>query len=188
MVLGIIGGILLLLLVMPVGVRVVFDGDLSLFLTLFGIRLQILPGKEKAPKEKKPKKPKKQADAPKEKKNLVRKGDLAAYLRLFAKLLGKLHRKIRIRELMLHAVFGGSSPELNYGKAWAVIGSIMPLIEETFRIGKRDIGAFLSEDETDVRIIAKAHAVLTFAAILHIALHALRGYLKIQKNHQKKAV
>lgn len=178
-------GILLLLLVMPVGIRAVFDGDLTVWLTLFGLRLQLFSGKEK-PQPKKKKKNKKPSPSPAgEKKKLVPQGDLAAYLRLFTQLLGKLHRKIRIRELMLHAVFGGSNPELNYGRAWAAIGCLMPLIEENFRIQKRDVGAFLSEDEKKIRILARAHAVLTLAAVLHIALHALRGYLKIRKNSEK---
>jgi len=178
-------GALLVLGLMPVGVRAVFETELAVYLTLFGIRIQIFPGRQTP--EHKPKKAKKQAPS-EEKKKLVPKGELQEYLRLLTRLLGKLHRKICIRELTLHAIFGGSSPELNYGRAWAVIGGIMPLIEANFRIQKRDVGAFLSEDEKSIRIVARAHAVMTLASILRIALHALFGYLKLQKNDQKKAV
>lgn len=179
-VLAIVLAVLLLLALMPVGVRAVFDTELTVWLTVFGIKLQLYPGKE-APKKKKKSKNETEQKKP---KKLTPKKDLREYLQLFAQLLGKLHRKLQIRELTLHAVFGGSEPELNYGRAWAVIGGITPILEENFRIRKRDIGAFLSEEETEIRIIARAHAVMTLASILHIALHALRGWLKLQKTEK----
>lgn len=182
--LAIVLGALLLLMLMPVGVRAVFEADLTVWLTLFGIRLQLFPGKEKPKKKKKSKK----SSTEKQPKKVVPRGDLREYLKLLAKLLGKLHRKLLIRELTLHAVFGGSEPELNYGRAWAVIGGIMPIIEETFRIRKRDVGAYLCAEQSEIRIIARAHAVVSFFTILRISLHALRGYLNIQKNDTKKAV
>lgn len=177
-------GVLLLISIMPVGVRAVFDGTLSVYLTFFHAPLRIYPGKKKSAKKQKKNKP-----HPEQKqKTGGSPAQLSEYLRLATRLLGKLRRKLLVRELTLHAIFGGKDPALNYGRAWAAIGSIMPIFEQLFRIKKRDVGAYCSEEEPAIRIYARAHATMTVAGLLHLAIHALRGYLKIQHNKPEKAV
>lgn len=181
-------GIILLVIVaiglIPVGVFARYDEDLSVFLTVLGIRIPLYPAGEK--QEKKPE------DAPKKEKKKFRfpkKDSLEEYLHLFLEILGKLRRKILIRKLKLHAVFGGSdaaASALNYGRAWAAIGMVMPLIEACFRIKHRDVGAYQAEDETAVRIYAEAAATLRVSQILHIALLALVRFLKIYKKNDSK--
>ncbi len=181
----IILGILLLLGVMPVGVRAVFDGSLSVYLTFFHAPLRIYPGKKKGEK---PKKNGKKEPTEQKKKSGGDLSQLNEYLRLITRLLGKLRRKLLIRELTLHAIFGGSDPALNYGRAWAAIGTVMPVLEQLFRIRKHDVGAYCSEEESAIRIYVRAHTTITVAYLLSIAVHALRGYLKIKHNKPEKAV
>lgn len=180
--------VLLAVGLIPAGVYAKFDGELTVSATVLGIRIRLIPAKMKQKHEKEP--------APKEKKekkkfSLPPKAALEEYLHLALQLLGKLRRKILIRRLKLHAVFGGSDADaaLNYGRAWAAIGTVMPLLENCFRIRRRDVGAFLSEEESSLRLYAEAHATLTVGQILHIALHALVRFLIIYKTNQpEKAV
>lgn len=180
-------GVVLAIGCIPTGVYAKFDGDLTVFLTVLGIRIPLYPAREKdnAPKKEKPAKEKKKFSMPP-------RTALEEYLHLFLELLGHLRRKILIRKLKLHAVFGGhdeADAALNYGKAWAAIGTVMPLLEACFRIKKRDVGAFLGKDEKAVRLYAEACATLTVGQILHLAICALVRFLKIYKtNKPKKAV
>lgn len=168
----------------PVGIFAKYDEDLSVFITVLGIRIPLYPAKEK--QEKKPKEtPKKE----KKKFQFPKKDSLEEYLHLFLEILGNLRRKILIRKLKLHAIFGGgdaADSALNYGRAWAAIGMVMPLIEACFRIKERDVGAYQAEDETAVRLYAEAAATLRVSQILHIALLVLVRFLKIYKKTDSK--
>ena len=181
-------GVLLAIGCIPAGVYAKYDGELRVWLTVLGIRISLVPAKMKQKHEKEP------PAEPKEKKkfSLPPRAALEEYLRLVLELLGRLRRKILIRRLKLHAVFGGrdeADAALNYGKAWAAIGTVTPLLEACFRIKKRDVGAFLGEDETSLRLYAEAWATLTVGQVLHIALHALLRFWKIYKTNQpEKAV
>lgn len=180
-------GVLLAIGCIPVGVYAKFEDALTVSLTVLGIRIPLYPAKKKdaAPKKEKPAKEK-------QKFSLPPKAALEEYLRLLLDLLGDLRRKILLRKLKLHAVFGGhdeADAALNYGKAWAAIGVVMPLLEACFRIRKRDVGAFLSKDEKAIRLYAEACATLTVGQILHLVIHALVRFLKIYKtNKPEKAV
>lgn len=182
-------GVLLAVGCIPVGVHAKYDENLTVSLTVLGIRIPLFPAKgaQKRKENHAAEKPAKE----KKKFSLPPKAALEEYLRLFLELLGKLRRKILIRRLTVHAIFGGDEADaaLNYGRAWAAIGTVMPLLEACFRIKKRDVGAFLSREESSVRLRAEACATLTVGQLLHIALHALVRFLKIYKTNQpEKAV
>lgn len=64
------------------------------------------------------------------------------WIRLALDFLGALRRKIRLDNLYLHVVLAGDDPcdlAVNYGRAWAVVGDLLPKLERVFVIGKRDI-------------------------------------------------
>ena len=181
-------GVLLAIGCIPLGVCAKFEEALTVSLTVLGIPISLYPTKKKQDATQKKEKPAKE----KKKFSLPPKAALEEYLRLLLDLLGDLRRKILLRKLKLHAVFGGhdeADAALNYGKAWAAIGVVMPLLEACFRIRKRDVGAFLSKDEKAIRLYAEACATLTVGQILHLAIHALVRFLKIYKtNKPEKAV
>lgn len=187
-------GALVLLGLVPVGVYAVYDADLTVSLTVLGIRIRLYPAKKKAKKKSKPAAEQTEAPKKKEKKpfSLPSRSSLEQYLHLLLELLGKLRRKILIRRLTLHAIFGGSDAAdaaLNYGKAWAAIGTAMPLLDACFRIKKQDVGAFQSEDEKKLRLYAKAAATLTVGQVLALALQVFTQFIKIQKTKEpEKAV
>ena len=176
-------GVLTVLLCIPVGIRAEYDEEPAVYLTVLGIPIRLYPAKEG--------KKQKEADKPeaKERKkfNLPPKAQLEEYLRLLLEVLGRFRRRLRVNRLMLHACFGGNDPAdaaLNYGRAWAAIGVVMPLLEQCFVIRHRDVGAFVEEGEKAVRLVARLHATLTVGRFLHLALLALWRFIKIYKPNQ----
>jgi hypothetical protein len=183
-------GVLLAIGFLPIGVCAEYEEDVKASLTVAGIPIVLYP-----PKKKKEKKEQSHL-LPKEEKSKKSIPSLTDILEVYVPLAGKVLRlfkqKLLIRKLKLHAYFGGDDPAdaaLNYGKAWAAIGMAMPLLEENFRIKKRDVGAFLQKDEKKIRLMAEAHLTLTVGQILHIAAYALYLFIKTRKTEEtKKAV
>ena len=111
--------------------------------------------------------------------------------RLAADTLGNLRRKLRMEELMLRVRFGGgddaAKTAILYGRAWAVIGALLPCLERIFVIKKRDIGAELDYN-VDEKMAVDAHTVLTITIgrALALALRAGIGFLKIYQAYQDK--
>ncbi len=178
-------GVLIAIGCIPVGVRAVYDEAAAVWLTVLGVRIRLYPMKRK-------KKSKKQDEATQKEKKKFKfppRAQLEEYLRLLLEVLGRFRRRLVVKRLTLHAVFSGSDAAdaaLNYGRAWAAIGVVMPLMEQCFTIRKRDVGAFLQEGEKTIRLKAELHATLTVGRFLHLALLALWRFYKIYK--PKKAV
>ena len=142
-------------------------GSFTLKVKIWLLRLQILPAKPKKPKMekasaakdgKKPAGGKDKAPAAKEaqtavgaekpaqatpKKAFLTGGvqEILDLARLAADTLGNLRRKLRMEELMLRVRFGGgddaAKTAILYGRAWAVIGALLPCLERIFVIKKR---------------------------------------------------
>jgi len=185
MALLIILGVLITIGCIPVGVRAVYDGDAAVYLTVLGIPIRLYPMKKKE----NPEKSKESAAKEKKKFQVPPRAQLEEYLHLLLEVLGRFRRRLVVRKLTLRAVFGGDDPAdaaLNYGRAWAAIGVVMPLIEQCFTIRRRDVGAFLQEGETTLSLRAEAYATLTVGRMLHLALLALYRFLKIYRSHKNQ--
>lgn len=179
-------GVLLAIGCIPVGVRAVYDETAAVYLTVLGVSIRLYPMKKKKKKNKDGKKPPKK----KKKFQIPPRAQLEEYLHLLLEVLGRFRRRLRVKRLTLHAIFGGSDPAdaaLNYGRAWAAIGVVMPLLEQCFTIRRRDVGAFLQEGEPTVRIRAEAHGTLTVGRFLHLALLALWRFLNIYRSHKNQS-
>lgn len=192
-------------------------GSFTLKVKIWLLRLQILPAKPKKPKKakkstakdgKKHAGGKDKAPAAKEaqtadgaekpaqeppKKTFLTGGvqEILDLARLAADTLGNLRRKLRMEELMLRVRFGGgddaAKTAILYGRAWAVIGALLPCLERIFVIKKRDIGAELDYN-VDEKMAVDAHMVLTITIgrALALALRAGIGFLKIYQAYQDK--
>jgi len=102
-------------------------------------------------KEKKPKKEKKEKDF----KEML-PGSLSEFmdmLRAVSNALGRLKRRLLIKQLTLHYTAAGNNPAntaILFGAANAVFGAIEPVLERNFRIKHRDLGAaadFITEEQ-----------------------------------------
>lgn len=191
-------GILTLLAILPLGATVRYDANgLVLKLIAGPLRIGILPGKSKEPKEKKPKKqvaPKKKATPPPAPKPKEAGGPITDFLPLVQvalDLLNSFRRKLRIKRLDLKLIMAGDDPcdlAVNYGKANAALGNLWPLLERCFVIKKRDVQIECDFEATQTLIIARADITITLGWILAIAvkygIRAVKEFINI--NNKRK--
>lgn len=192
-------GILILLAILPLGVSAVYNTDGPLVRIIIGpVRWTVFPGKQKKEKEK-PKKEKKQPakKAPKEKKEKEpsEKGgswtDFLPLVKTALAFLGDFRRKLRVNRLEMNLILAGGDPcdlALNYGRAWAAVGNLFPLLENVFVIRKRDVKVQCDFTADTTRIFARLDLTITFGRLLVLALYygirALVQYISIQNKRK----
>lgn len=189
-------GILVVLALLPIGVSIKYNEDGFFLRCLVGwipIRLIGGPKKEKKPKKEKEKKSKKSDDKkrsapakPKEEKG----GSITDFLPLVKiglDFLNAFRRKLRIRNLEMKLILAGDDPcdlAVNYGRAWAVLGNLMPRLERCFVIKKRDLEVECDFEADKTVILARFDAVISLGGLLWIAVKygvkALSAFLKIR--------
>ena len=106
-----------------------------------------------------------------------------------AKALGRFRRRLVINELLIHVLIAGEDPcdtAINYGRANAAIGALIPLLENTFRIKKRRIAADISFLETKISVYCKATLKIAVWALLAIAFSVLFRFIKIKLSSSQK--
>lgn len=192
--------VIVLLAVLPLGASVKYDsGGLLVRLIAGPARITLFPGKKKDKKEKKPKKKEekpasKTAAAPKEKTG----GKLTDFLPLVQvalDFLGEFRRKLRVNRLEMKIIMAGGDPcdlAVNYGRAWAALGNLVPLLERCFVIKKRDLEVECDFVAEETLIYARLDLTITLGRILSLAvrygIRALREFLKIMKLRKGGAV
>ena len=208
-------GILFLLAILPLGVSIHYNADGPLVKLILGpIKLQLVPGKKKPPKEKKekPKKEKKSkkkpeaprqvgAEAPPPEPTPEKKeqgGSILDFLPLVKTLfefLGDFRRKLRLNNLQLKLIMAGGDPynlAMNYGKAWAAMGNLLPKLEQWFVIKKRDIEVECDFWAPKTTVIAHLDLTITLgrllAAVFKFLFKALIKFLQINKKRKGGAV
>ena len=205
-------GILFLLAILPLGACVKYNANGPLVKILAGpIRFTVFPmkKKEKKPKKEKKSKEKKQAEPelaapdekpPAEKKEEKREngGSLLDFLplaRVALDFLGDFRRKLRLNRLELKLIMAGDDPcdlATNYGRTWAALGNLFPLLERAFVIKKRNIQVECDFTASEMLIIARLDITITLGRLLVLAvrygIRALREYMKITKLRKGGAV
>ena len=97
-------------------------------------------------------------------------------------------RKLRVNQLQLKLILAGGDPSdlaVNYGRGWAVLGNLMPLLEKAFVIQKRNLEVecdFLADKTT---VLARLDLSITIGRILSLltirGIPILRELLKLMK-------
>ena len=209
-------GILFLLAILPLGVSVHYNADGPVVKLILGpIKLTVVPAKKKPKKEKKEKpqkektpkktpepKPKQVgADAPPAEPKPETKeqgGSILDFLPLVKTLfdfLGDFRRKLRLDNLQLKLIMAGGDPynlAMNYGKAWAAVGNLLPKLEQWFVIRKRDIEVECDFVATKTTVIAHLDLTITLgrllAAVFKFLIKALIQFLRIMKKRKGGAL
>lgn len=184
-------GILILLGILPLGVSAIFDEDGPRVRIVAGpLKIQVfpLPQKKKKPaKEKKPKSskdtsskqkkqpPKTKANAPSNQTKKEKKksgGPITDFLPLVGvvlKFLDGFRRKLRVNVLELKLIMAADDPcdlAVNYGRAWAAVGNLMPRLERVFVIQKRNIDVECDFTADKTRVLARLDLTITLGRML----------------------
>lgn len=209
-------GIVLLLAVLPLGVRLRYNSEGMVLKIIAGpVKITLLPRPTKKKKEKKKKekksavapaaeeenlpKPPQPPKAPREKKPKGEKGgsllDFLPLVKTALDFLGDFRRKLRLDNLYLRLILAGDDPcnlAVNYGRAWAAVGNLLPQLEKWFVIKKRDIEVECDFETSETLVIAHLDLTITLgsllAAVLKFAVRALIEYLKLRKKRKGGAV
>ena len=209
-------GIVLLLAMLPLGVRVRYNSDGIVVSLIAGpVKITLYPRSRKGKKEKEKKKTQKETaqvaveeenlpkppqppKAPKEKKPKEKGGSLLDFLplvRTALDFLGDFRRKLRVDNLYLRLILAGNDPcdlAVNYGRAWAAVGNLLPQLEKWLVIKKRDIEVECDFETSQVLVIAHVDLTITLGRLLtaavKFAVRALIEYLKLKKKRKGGAV
>ncbi len=209
-------GVLLLLVILPLGVSANYDEGGPLVKVIAGpVHLTVFPRPPKS-KQEKGKKDKKQASEssvetaeaslpkpprpPKQEKTKEeRKGgsltDFLPLVKVALDFLGDFRRKLRLNRLELKLILAGSDPcdlAVNYGRTWAAIGNLLPQLDKLFVIKKREIEAECDFTASETLVIARLDLTITLGRLLTLAVvygfRAIKEFLTLKKKQKGGAV
>ena len=117
--------------------------------------------------------------------------DFLPLVQIALDMLGAFRRRLRLNRLELKLIMAADDPcdlAVNYGRAWAAVGNLMPRLERVFVIQKRNIEVECDFEATQTKIIARLDLTITLGRILATVVvygvKALVEFLKI-KNKRK---
>ena len=188
-------GILILLAILPLGISGLYNADGPLVRVVIGpVRWTVYPIKKKNTKEAKKKST---GNAPKSGKKHTpsQKGgswkDFLPLVKTGLEFLGEFRRKLRVNYLQMRLVLSGADPcdlAVNYGKAWAAVGNLMPHLENLFEIKKRDVEVQCDFTADNTLIYARLDLTITLGRllvlVLRYGLRALVQYISIQNKRK----
>lgn len=195
-------GIVVLLAVLPLGVRIRYDCDGIAVTVLAGpVRILVFPRPKKEKKKKEKPKPEKKKTAPSEKEPPKKEkagGSLTDFLplvKLALELLNSFRRKLRVDNLRLKLVLAGDDPcdlAVNYGRAWAALGNLLPRLERVLVIRKRDLNVECDFTADSTVVTAGLDITITLGRLIALAvvygLRGLKEFLSISKKRKGGAV
>ena len=184
--------ILILLGILPLGVSVIYDEDGAVVRVIAGLlKIKVYPLPKKEKKEKKPKKEKKQTkkqtgkkaektgdqtasegkqkESGKTKKSGGPVTDFLPLVKVVLRFLDGFRRKLRLDVLEVKVIMAADDPcdlAVNYGRAWAAVGNLMPQVERIFVIRKRNIEVECDFTADRTRVLARLDLTITLGRIL----------------------
>ncbi len=190
--------VLVLLAWLPLGVTAKYNSDGFFLKVIAGpLRIAILPKREKkakAAKEKPAQKDESATQKPAPTKEKEKGGPITDFLPLVQTaldLLNAFRRKLRVNRLELKLIMAADDPcdlAVNYGRAWAAVGNLMPLLERCFVIKKRDVEVECDFQSNQTLIIARLDLTITLGRLLGIlvwyGVRALKQFISIQNKRK----
>ena len=197
--------IIFLLAILPLGAVVKYNSEGALVLVIAGpLRFRVFPGKSNKKKKPKEKKSKKKQDATKKTDASTRGGnkkkggsllDFLPLVQVVLDLLDDFRWKLRLNRLELKLILAGDDPAdlgMNYGKAWAAVGNLVPVLERSFVIKKKDIEVECDFTTTETLVIARLDITITLGRLIALVvvygIRALREYMNIKNKRKGGAV
>jgi len=190
---GIVIAVLIVIALLRFGVSVEYSKQGVLIEVLAGpFRVKVYPLKEKPEDEEKKRRKEAKKRAKEERKKAKAKdkppfklpGGLSSLLDMVSPLvemLSRVKRRILIKKLMLHLTVAGddaAKTAVMYGGVNAALGELAPLLDNNFRVKKRDFRVDVDFLETEQKIYVNAAISLAVWEAFYIAF-ALFPILKI---------
>lgn len=198
-VLLVILGIFLVLGILPLKVLAEYgEAGPKALLKAGPVTILLYPRPEKPEGQQKEKKKKEREDTHKEKSSVPRGGKISFFRQLLSvalELLGKLWRKLHLEELTLHLTIaaGDGDPAdtaLRYGRAWAAVGAMIPLIENALIVHKRDVQVYMDAQSEEMTVYAKGVLRIRLGGVLYLGLRygfkALRLFIQYKRKGGKQ--
>lgn len=191
-------GVLILLAILPIGIRLRYDTAGFFVKLLIGpVAVTLFPSEKKRkekPEKKKENVKSKRTEVATTKKTEEKGGSLTRFQGVISEalaFLGEFRRKLVIERLEMKLTLAGDDPcdlACNYGRAWAALGNLLPLLERVFRIKKRNLWVACDFCAEQTTVFAHLDVVISVGRLLWIvvvyAIRILREYLKL-KNLRK---
>lgn len=198
-----------------IGVRVIYQDTLTLYLIAGPVRISLLGDKDKNPKKEKKKKEKAEkpskteikkqrsdaeektaADSKTGKKKKKKNPWVNALLSCWRELLELVGRVLRmpvVDELDLRVTFGGKDPAdsaLNYGRACAAVGALLPILHNSTRIQSQNVDVVYDEQSDELKFYIRAALVVRIYQIFVLICAAIGLLFQIyrEKKQIDKAV
>ncbi len=187
--LGIFAGIALV----PIGIRGIYrQNDPGVWVILGPAVIRIYPGSGKQkdkPKNEEAEKDKKVSSGNNQSGGSLK--DFEPLLKTVLAFLGEFRRKLRVNRLELQLVMAGDDPcdlAVNYGRAWAAVGTILPQLERVFVIKKRDVAVACDFTGETTKVYVHLDVSITIGRLLMLLTrYGIRGFnqFKTIKNLRK---
>jgi len=185
-------GVLALLAILPLGVAARYDSSGPVVKLIAGpVRITLYPGKKKEKTSDSAKNEKKKTSKPAssgKKKKGGNYSDFLPLLQLILDFLDALRWKLRVNHLELKLIMAADDPcdlAVNYGRAWAALGNLMPILESHMVIKKRNLEVECDFTSDTTVIFARVDLTVTLGRILSLGvihgIRILRQYFKIVK-------
>ena len=199
-------GVLIALAVMPIGVRACYyDGAPRAWVYFGPIKISLYPiqnfekiktklkidpakksGSEKKKEENKEKEKKEKKEVKEVKK--IEKDSIEGFLAILKTILDfvtEFRTKLWVRRLHLKLILASQNPcslAMNYGRAWAILGNLMPVLERYFRIKKRNLEVECDFTATETVVQADVDLMIPVFRIASLLVrYSLRGLKQILK-------
>ncbi len=181
-------GVLIGIAILPIGIRGVYNVDGAKVWALIGpVRFLVYPRRKKAANNKKQSDSKK-SNTPQKKSTGGSAKDFMPLLHRVLEFLGEAKGKLRVKYLEMELVLAGGDPcdlAINYGRAWAAVGNLNPLLQRHFVIKKQNVDVKCDFTSEETRISARVDLTITVGRLLRLGVShgipVLRDYLNILK-------
>ena len=183
----------LLIACVPIGIAARYEqGPLLVWIAVGPLRFRVIPRNNNKGKQKKVDKVNSGKGFEEHAQTGRKRNDLTKYiplLQLIFDFLEDFRSKLCVNDLRLKLILGGTDPytlSVNYARAWAALGNLMPLAERYFVIKKRDVEIECDYCADNTWISGYINVTVTvaqiFALVTYHGIRALRKYFQITQN------
>ncbi len=170
---------------LPVGIRGVYrETEACVWLLIGPLKFRLYPAKPK--EEKTTAQPKNKGVSSNKKGGKLQ--DFLPLARTVLDFLNQLRKKVGVKNLELKVILAGDDPcdlAVNYGRAWAALGNLLPQLDRVLTIRKKDIEIECDFAAETTRVYAKVDATVSIARALHLGgrygVKIIKDILKLRK-------